>query len=257
MKIQEHNRLAWDAQVTRGNEWTIPVSDAEVEAARRGEWRIFLTPTKPVPAAWFPPLPGAKVLCLASGGGQQGPVLAAAGAEVTVFDNSPRQLAQDAQIAQRHRLGIQTVLGDMADLSVFPDESFALIVHPVSNTFVPAVRPVWQEAHRVLQTGGVLLAGFDNPICHMLDWDAYERGEMVIRYPLPYSDAASLSEDEKRRRLEVGWALEFGHTLEDQIGGQLDAGFHLTGFYEDINNKKGRGLLDRYCSQYIATRAVR
>jgi len=31
--------------------------------------------------------------CLASGGGQQGPVLAAAGAHVTVFDNSPRQLA--------------------------------------------------------------------------------------------------------------------------------------------------------------------
>ena len=40
-----------------------------------------------MPADWFGDLAGAPVLCLASGGGQQGPLLAAAGARVTVFDN--------------------------------------------------------------------------------------------------------------------------------------------------------------------------
>lgn len=257
MNIQQHNRLAWDAQVEYGNEWTVPVSDAEIAAARCGEWRLFLTPTKPVPAAWFPPLSGAKVLCLASGGGQQGPILAAAGARVTVFDNSPRQLAQDEQVSLRHHLGIRTVLGDMADLSIFPDGAFDLIVHPVSNTFVPAVRPVWREAYRVLKSGGVLLAAFDNPISHMLDQEAYARGEMIIRHPLPYSDADFLSADEQRRRREQGWPLEFGHPLEDQLGGQLDAGFLLTGFFEDINRENGRGPLDRYTSQYLATRALK
>ena len=65
-----------------------------------GEWQIVLTPTKPIPRTWFPAdLHGVDVLCLASGGGQQGPVLAAAGATVTVFDNSPRQLAQDRAVA--------------------------------------------------------------------------------------------------------------------------------------------------------------
>ena len=81
------------------------------------------------------------MLCLASGGGQQGPILAAAGANVTVFDNSPRQLAQDRLVADREGLAIETVLGDMADLSAFPDARFDLIVHPVSNVFVPDVRP--------------------------------------------------------------------------------------------------------------------
>ena len=51
---------------------------------------------EPVPRHWFPAsIKGTALLCLASGGGQQGPVLAAAGADVTVFDTSPRQLGRD------------------------------------------------------------------------------------------------------------------------------------------------------------------
>ena len=88
-----YNRRTWDRQVERGNPWTVPVSSEAVARARNGDWWIVLTPTKPVPSDWFPPLVGLDVLCLASGGGQQGPILAAAGANVTVFDNSPARLA--------------------------------------------------------------------------------------------------------------------------------------------------------------------
>lgn len=59
------------------------------------------------------------VLCLASGGGQQGPILAAAGARVTVFDNSRKQLEQDRYMAERDHLDIQTEKGNMANLAVF------------------------------------------------------------------------------------------------------------------------------------------
>ena len=90
----------------------------------------------------------------------QGPILAAAGADVTVFDNSPLMLATDRSVAARDSLQIRTVEGDMADLSQFSDSSFDLIVHPVSNTFVPDVRPVWKEAFRVLRQDGALLSGF-------------------------------------------------------------------------------------------------
>src|SRR5690606_18814003 len=136
-------------------------------AARKGEWSIVLTPTVPVPHAWFPPLAGAAVLCLASGGGQQGPILAAAGARVTVFDNSPQQLAQDRYVARRDNLDLTTVEGDMRDLSAFASDTFDLIVHPVSNVFVPDVRPVWREAFRVLRPGGAMLAGFCNPVLYI------------------------------------------------------------------------------------------
>ncbi|MBU0702310.1 MAG: class I SAM-dependent methyltransferase, partial [Chloroflexi bacterium] len=235
MDIREHNRIAWDKNVERGeNQWTIPVSSEEIAAARQGQWEIYLTPTKPVPRAWFPDLRGRDVLCLASGGGQQGPILAAAGANVTVFDNSPKQLAQDRFVAERDGLEIVTIEGDMADLSAFPDQSFDLIVHPVSNVFIPDVRPVWAEAFRVLRHGGALLSGFDNPVIHMFDQELYERGILEVKHTLPYSDADSLSEEEKQRYLEKGEFLEFSHTLEDQIGGQIDAGFLIAGFYEDV-----------------------
>ena len=87
--VSSHNREAWDAQVERGNRWTVPVDHQAIEAARGGRLEVLLTDSRAVPAAWFPDLDGADALCLASGGGQQGPLLAAAGANVTVLDNSP------------------------------------------------------------------------------------------------------------------------------------------------------------------------
>ncbi len=255
MKVEEYNRAAWDREVEHGNTWTIPVSSEEVAAARRGDWRIVLTPTIPVPASWFPqPLQGKDVLCLASGGGQQGPILAAAGASVTVFDNSPRQLERDRMAAERDGLQIRTLLGDMADLSVFANDSFDLIVHPVSNCFVPAVRPVWREAFRVLRPGGALLAGFNNPVIYLFDYERYEKGEFVVRHALPYSDRERLSPQEYKAYLESGDPLEFGHTLQDQVGGQIDAGFLIAGFYEDISPGE---LLADYMPQFIVTRAVK
>lgn len=249
--IVEHNRAAWDKAVDSGNEWTRPVSTEVINAARRGEWCIVLTPVKCVPREWFGTVEGARVLCLASGGGQQAPVLAAAGALVTVFDNSPRQLAQDAFVAERDGLTLNTVQGDMADLSVFADASFDLIVHPVSNCFVADVRPVWKEAFRVLAPGGALLAGFNNPILYIFDEYLEDQGVLEVRHPLPYSDAP----EQQQYKIERGLPLEFSHTLQDQIGGQLDAGFLIAGFYEDSWHVERPS--SRYFPPFIATRAIK
>ncbi len=257
MDIRDHNRQAWDRQVEQRNRWTVPVSADQVAAARAGEWDIFLTPTRPVPKEWFGKLTGASVLCLASGGGQQGPILAAAGADVTVLDNSPRQLEQDRSVARREGLTLHTVEGDMRDLSAFGDATFDLIVHPVSNTFVPQVRPVWREAYRVLRPGGSLLAGFDNPVVHVFDEAAYERGELSVAHALPYSQADELSPDELARLAAKGSPLEFGHTLDDLIGGQIDAGFVIVGFYEDRCAPEDHDLLGQYMATFMATRAYK
>jgi SAM-dependent methyltransferase len=225
-----------------------------IAAARHGDWTILLTPTKPVPRAWFLDLPGLQVLCLASGGGQQAPVLAAAGASVTVLDVSPAQLAQDRLVADREGLTVRTEPGDMADLSAFPDGEFQMVVHPCANSFVPAVRPVWQEAFRVVQPGGVLLAGFYNPAYFIFDESRAEQGELVVRHAVPYADHTSLTAEECQRFIDKEDPLVFGHTLEDQIGGQLDAGFVLTGLYEDQDPKHP---LSKFLPAYIATRAVK
>lgn len=254
--ILSHNRRAWNRNVERGNEWTVPVSEEVIAAAREGRWSIILTPTKPIPREWFPALEGLDVLCLASGGGQQGPILAATGADVTVLDNSPRQLAQDRLVAERDSLTLATVEGDMADLSMFADGTFGLIVHPISNSFAAEVRPVWREAFRVLRPGGVLIGGFMNPAIYLFDDDAYENENLLrVTRSLPYSDTADLPEKELQKRIEEAIPLEFSHTLEDQIGGQLDAGFVMTGFYEDRFCEERDDLLSKHMAVCMATRS--
>lgn len=252
--LYRYNRLAWDRAVAEGSEWTIPVTPAQTAAARQGEWQIVLTPTKAVPRAWFPPLAGAKVLGLASGGGQQGPILAAAGAEVTILDASPQQLAQDRHVARRDNIALTTVEGDMADLSAFADGTFDLIVHPCSNLFVPDVLVVWRECYRVLKPGGVLMAGFCNPATYIFDQRLADEGILQVRHRLPYSDLVSLTDAERQGYIDDEQPLEFSHTLDEQIGGQLAAGFVLTGFYED--SWQGR-TIDTYMPTFIATRSVK
>ena len=257
MDISDHNKTAWNRQVDRGNRWTVPVSSADVEAARRGDWTVLLTPRKPVPRDWFPAMAGVRVLCLASGGGQQGPIFAAAGASVWVFDNSPRQLEQDRAVAERDGLDLETVQGDMADLGSFEDGTFDLVFHPVSNCFVPDVNPVWREAYRVLRTGGILLAGFANPVLYLFDDDdAGTEHELTVKRIIPYSDADSLSADELLQYRLEGLPLEFGHTLEDQIGGQLRAGFVLLGLYEDSHHLDDVAIA-RHIPTFMATRAMK
>lgn len=258
MDIRAYNRRAWDRQVENGNRWTVPVGTEAIGSARKGEWTILLTPTKPVPRAWLPEIKGQHVLCLASGGGQQGPILAAAGAHVTVLDNSPKQLERDRLVAEREGLDIETVEGDMADLSMIFDHTFDIVVHPVSNVFAPDVRPVWREAFRVLHSEGVLIAGFDNPAIHLFDYALAERtGKLEVKYALPYSDVEHLTEEEKKRYQEEGIPFLFSHTLEDQIGGQIAAGFVITGFYEDYDREDDDSPIRNYMPSYIATRAVK
>ena len=194
-----------------------------------------------------------NVLCLASGGGQQAPLLAAAGANVIVFDNSAKQLARDREVADREDLRLETIQGDMRDLSVFEAETFDFIIHPVSNSYIPDIRCVWTEAYRVLKRNGHLLSGFTNPIVYLFDIDEYDMGHLVVKNKIPYSDVEMLSEEEISKRYEKGAPLEFGHTLGDQIGGQLAAGFVLTGLYEDKCDETD--LLSKYIASYMATRA--
>lgn len=257
MDILEQNSLAWDKYAEENIEWSIPVSSEEIEKARKDDWQVILTPLKSVPREWFGNIKGKDILCLASGGGQQVPIFAAAGANVTSFDNSAKQLERDKFVAEREGLEICLKKGDAADLSRFADESFDLIFHPCSNCFMENILLVWQECFRVLRHGGILLSGFNNPIVYIFDRFAEEKeGVLKVRHKLPYSDLHSLTEAEKNEMIEKKEAFEYSHTLETQIGGQIAAGFIITGFYEDSWTDEAR-LLNKYTQTFIATKAVK
>lgn len=250
-----YQREAWNRQSKAGSPWCTPVTREQTAAARAGDWSVILTPNKKVPANWFGDATGKDILCLASGGGQQAPILAAAGANVTSFDNSNEQLAKDALVADRDGMSIRTIQGDMADLSAFADASFDLIFHPVSNVFAPEVRPVWKECYRVLRNGGRLLTGFMNPVFFLFDHeDAENDGKLEVKYSLPFSDLESLPKEKLKKIESAGYAYEFSHSLEDQIGGQTDAGFLIADLYEDNWNDQASPL-NKFSPMYVATLA--
>ncbi len=208
-----------------------------------------------IPREWFPDLGGMNVLCLASGGGQQGPILAAAGAKVTVFDNSPKQLERDGQVAQRESLSIRLELGDMQDLSRFQDGEFELIVANGLGC-VENIRSVWKHCYRVLSNGGIMISGGQNPIEFVFDLREWNKGRLVARHRIPYSDARDLDEKERSELLVDGdQPMFFGHSLEDQLQGQLSAGFMITGFFED--NSGEANPLDRFINMYYGIRSIK
>lgn len=253
MDYRKENSKIWDHLVEINNVWSVPVTSEAIAQARNGIWSVVLTPTKPVPGDWFPDrLEGKKILCLACGGGQQGPILAALGAEVTVLDNSRKQLEQDEFVADRDGLAIRTVQGNMQDLSMFGDESFDCIFHPWSNGFVDDVKPVWKECARVLKKNGLLLAGFGNPVAYIFHVGKLERGILSVENKIPYADIDHLDDPETKAIAEAEGYI-WGHTLEDQIQGQIEAGFAIAGFYEDI----GGTALDAYINSSIATKAIK
>ena len=258
MSIREHNRKAWDELAENEIEWSVPVSADETARARNGDWSVILTPLKKVPREWFGGgVRGKDVLCLASGGGQQAPILAAAGANVTSFDNSPKQLEKDRFVAERDNLQIKIECGDAADLSCLADANFDLIFHPCSNCFMEDLAPVWRECFRVLRPGGVLLSGFNQPFVYIFDRFAEEEEKfLLVRHSLPYSDVKSLSPPEFDEMILKNEPLEFSHSLDAQIGGQIAAGFLIAGFYEDYWSDDSR-LINKFAPTFMATKAVK
>ncbi len=248
MNYQDINAKTIDRWVEEGWEWGIAVTREEYRRAVQGEWSVVLTPNKAVPAAWFGKLRGKTLLGLASGGGQQMPLFAAAGAVCTVLDYSQKQLETERMVARREGYAIEIIRADMTKPLPFADECFDLIFHPVSNCYVAEVKSIFKECYRILKDGGILLSGLDNGMNYVFD-----EAESRLQNTLPFNPLVNA---QQRAQLEkTGDGMQFSHTVEEQLGGQLEAGFILTHLMEDTN-REGR-LKEHNIPCFLATRAVK
>lgn len=248
MNYQDINAQTIDRWIDEGWEWGIPISHEAYVNALAGEWDMLLTPMKYVPHSWFGDLRGKKVLGLASGGGQEMPIFAALGADCTVLDYSPKQLESERMVAQREGYEIEIIRADMTKPLPFADETFDLIFHPVSNCYVEEVKPIFKECARILKHGGVLLCGLDNGVNYLVNED-----ETAIVNTMPFNP---LKNEEQRKQLEEDdCGIQFSHTVEEQIGGQLEAGLMITHIYGDTNGVGRLHEMNIEC--YFATRAVK
>lgn len=245
---QDINAKVIDKWCAEGWEWGEPISHELFEKAEKGEWGVYLTPTKTVPHEWFGKFKDEKILGLASGGGQQLPIFSALGGKCTLLDYSHAQCESERMVARREGYEVEVIEGDMTKPLPFADETFDLIFHPVSNCYVEEVKPIFKECYRVLKKGGVLLCGLDNGMNYIFD-----ETETKLQYKLPFNPMKDKQVYEDSMKND--WGIQFSHTIEEQIGGQLEAGFILTNLYEDTN---GEGNLHEHnVPTFFATRAVK
>ena len=247
----EYNSKTWDLWSEEGCEWSMPISHEKYIEALNGRLDVYLTPCKPVPFGWFPPLKNKSVLGLASGGGQQCPIFQAHGANVTIFDISEKQLEAERIVADREGYTIEIVRGDMTKRLPFENRCFDIIFHPVSNCYVQDVQHIWNECFRVLRKGGVLLSGFSNPFVFVFkNMLTGEFGDKIVT-KLPV-DPLKDNTDEELKQIMESDGIQFSHSLESLIGGQIKAGFRIVDLYEDYHNEG-----EQAAPGYICTKAVK
>ena len=212
-----------DRLVEENVNWSAAATPEQLREAREGRMVMPFGVDGVIPADWLGEMKGKRVLCLAGAGGLQGPLLACAGAEVTVLDLSERMLDRDRAVAAREGLDMRIEQGNMCDLSRFADASFDLVFNPPSLFYVPDVQPVFREVQRVLAPGGTFIMISSNPIAYVCDWDSAMQCYKAVNR-MPYS--AQEHDDQ-------GDWVEYGHTMESYLGGLIAAGFVITGYLEN------------------------
>lgn len=177
-----------------------------------------------------------------------------AGANVTVTDLSDQQLANEKYVSAREGYSINIIKADLSKQFPFEDNSFDIIFNPVSNCYIEHLQPVWNECSRVIRKNGILMMAFVKEEFFLFEPDYKNEDFLISRHTLPFNPYKDLSEESKKRFIEEHRPFAFSHSLTEQIGGLIKAGFEITDIYEDSD---GGGLFDKYMNSYVAVRAVR
>ncbi|MFK7769042.1 MAG: class I SAM-dependent methyltransferase [Mariniblastus sp.] len=220
-----HNRAAWDRLAKKQDRLAKPARDVD-----------FADPLKSVDGpGWLGGnINGKRILCLAAGGGRQGPIYAAAGAIVTVVDISPAMLELDRIVAAERNIQLRTVEASMDDLSAISDGSFDIVIHPVSTCYVPDVVPVYQEVARVLSPGGIYISQHKQPTSLQTTMDARAGGYQITQ---PYYKTGPLPPSEKPNLIREEGTLEYVHRWEQLLGAMCRAGLIIEDMTEPMHAK--------------------
>jgi len=219
--ILEHNRKAWDDRAARGQRFARPAAEED-----------FADPLKNMDGpGWLGDVTGKRVLCLGAGGGRHGPLLASAGANVTVVDISPAMLALDREVAEARGLKVETHEASIDDLSALPNAEFEIVIQPVSTCYVPNIRQVYREVSRVSKPGAIYSSRHKQPTSLQVDLAPTPTGFVVGE---PYYLNGPLSSPQHAGPHREQGTMEFLHRWADLLGSLCQSGFVL----EDVLEPK-------------------
>ena len=248
MNEQEHNRRVWDAMVRQGQRFARPADDRDFDVSM----------DELDPRGWLGDVRGKTVLCLAAGGGRQGPIYAAAGAMVTVVDISAAQLELDREVAAERKLDLRTVHTSMDDLQMFGAGQFDLVVQPVSTCYVADVRQTYLEVARVTKPNGIYVSQHKQPVSMQAGTEATSQGYEITE---SYYREGPLPPVQRSLHREEG-TLEFLHRWEALIGFMCRAGFAIEDLTEPLHAKKDAarssfGHRSQFVPPYVRIKARR
>jgi SAM-dependent methyltransferase len=227
-EIARYNQERWDALARARIVYSRPALDLDLCSAR----------AMVDPYGIMGDVQGKEVLCLASGGGQQSAAFGLLGASVTVLDLSKTQLERDREAAAHYRLQVQTLQGDMRDLSRFQPGAFDVVWQAHAINFVPDARTVFGQVARVIRPGGLYRIECNNPFVAGVDerdWDG--RGYPLCRTyvdgaEVEYADSDWEVWDEDGTCSRIKGPREFRHALSTLVNGMIEQGFVLLGAWE-------------------------
>jgi SAM-dependent methyltransferase len=249
MSFLDQNRRAWNQFAETGSQFARPATDDE--CARPLEILDG--------RGWLPPsVRGLDVLCLASGGGWQAILYAAAGANVTAVDLSESMLALDCREAERRGYRVRTVHASMDDLSVLGDATFDIVHQPVSTCYVPDVAKVYREVSRVTRDGGIYISQHKQPTSLQITRQNADRHFVI---GLEYYATGPLPAVRDTSYREAG-TVEYMHRWEQLVGDLCRSGFVLEDLREPlradprapVTSYKYRG---RFVPPYVRLKARR
>jgi SAM-dependent methyltransferase len=230
--LAQFNQERWTALVEAGIEFGQPFKD--FDAAQAFD---YLDRWANIGRLGFQDFKDQRILCLASGGGQQSVCFGLLGAQVTVLDLTPAQLEGDRHMAMHYGLEFQLEQGDMRDLSRFESGSFDLVFQAYSINFVPDPELVFAEVARVLGPEGKYYLQYGNPLWSMEPEDWTDKG-----YPIrqPYEQGAKTGVDDGPWDVPqadgstryVEGPREFLHTLGTLYNGLGRRGLHIFAMFD-------------------------
>ena len=248
--IHDHNRAAWDARVQRGQRFTVAATDDEME--------------RPLeildPLGWLGnDVKDRRILCLGAGGGRHGPMLANAGARVTVVDISPEMLRLDQELAELRGLQVETVETSIDDLSMLADAEYEAVMQPVSTCYVPDIRLAYRELARVMKPDGTYISRHKQPTSLQMDLTPSTNGFVIEE---PYYLDGPLSPARRQGPHREQGTMEFLHRWGDLLGGLCESGFVIEEVTEpkfgDASAKPGSfEYRSHFVPPYIQLRARR
>lgn len=226
-ELNSYNQSRWNALAEAGIQYSQPWLELDAQKAR-AYLQQHRAPSEV--AGW-------QVLCLASGGGQQTAVFSLLKANVTIFDFSEAQLAQDQKAANHYGYTLQIEQGDMRDLSRFDSQQFDMVYHPYSVNFIPKVRPVFAQVARILKPNGFYWLQTANPFVMGIEYESWNGEGYLLKKKYEGGQILFDEGDE----WDIGGQIvqgphEFRHTYNDLLRIPLELGFTLQDTWEEQDN---------------------